>query len=901
MPDSGEARPLDAIFAPRTVAVIGASEKPGSTGRALLWNLIRSPFGGTVFPVNPNRRNVLGIKAYQDVASVPDPIDLAVVATPAATVPDVIGECVDAGVKGAIIISAGFKEAGLEGGRLEQRVIEQAGRGRMRILGPNCLGVMRPHRGMNATFAGQSARPGNVGYISQSGALDRAVLDWSHTENVGFSAFVSVGSMLDIGWGDLIDYLGDDPYTKCIVMYMESIGDARSFLSASREVALTKPIIVIKPGRTAAAARFAASHTGALIGVDEVFEAAFRRVGVLRVDSISEVFDMADVLSKQPRPRGPRLAIVTNAGGPGILAVDSLLEHRGELAELSSESIGALDAVLPDRWSKGNPVDILGDAEAERFEKAVKAIVSAPEIDGLLTILTPQEATDPTGTAERLRPFARLSGKPFLAAWMGGGSIERGTRLLTEAGVPTYPHPDAAARVFAQMWRLTYNLQGLYETPDMPAADLRAAAARDQTGALLEGVRRQGRTILTEAESKRLLSTYGIPTIPTTVVETADEAAALADSIGYPVALKINSTTITHKSDVGGVRLNLFDVDAVRGAFHAIERSVAERAGPGHFQGVGVQPMIQPEGCELLLGCGLDPEFGPVILFGAGGRHVEVLGDRSLALPPLNTTLARRLMEQTRIYKALKGVRGQRSADMAALEQLLVRFSDLVVEQPLIREIDINPLFVTPDQMIVLDARVIVHGPGFHAVDLPRPAIRPYPSQYIFPWTSRRDERVTIRPIRPEDEPLMVKFHATLSERSVSLRYFHAMKYSTRVAHERLTRICFIDYDREMALVADHEDPETGERSILGVGRLSKLRGTDEAEFAVLVSDQFQGRGLGTELLRLTIQVGRDERLSRIRGDILPENLEMRKVCEKLGFQITHIADEGVVRAELEL
>jgi len=897
----GEDRPLDAIFAPRTVAVIGASEKPNSAGRAVLWNLIRGPFGATVFPVNPNRRNVLGIKAYKDVAAVPDPVDLAIVATPAATVPDVIGECVDAGVKGAIVISAGFKEAGLEGGRLEQRILEQADRGRLRILGPNCLGVMRPHRGMNATLAGQSARPGTVGYISQSGALDRAVLDWSHRENVGFSAFVSVGSMLDIGWGDLIDYLGDDPLTKCIVMYMESIGDARSFLSAAREVALTKPIIVLKAGRTAAAARFAASHTGALIGSDAVLEAAFRRVGVLRVESISDVFDMADVLSKQPRPRGPRLAIITNAGAPGVLAVDSLIEHRGELAELSADSIAALDAAAPGRWSHGNPVDILADADPERFEKAIKAIAAAPEIDGLLTILTPEEAADPTTTAERLRQFARLPGKPFLAAWMGGESVERGTRILTEAGAPTYPHPDAAARVFALMWRLTYNLQGLYETPDMPAADLMAAAARDQTAALLEGVRRRGRTILTEAESKRLLATYGIPTIPTTVVETVDEAVELAESIGYPVALKINSTTITHKSDVGGVRLNLFDAEAVRGAYHAIERSVAERVGAEHFHGVGVQPMIQPEGCELLLGCALDPEFGPVILFGAGGRHVEVLGDRALALPPLNTTLARRLMEQTKIHQALKGVRGQPPADMAALEQLLVRFSDLVVEQPLIREIDINPLFVSPDRMIVLDARVIVHGPEFHAVDLPRPAIRPYPSQYVFSWTSRQGERVVIRPIRPEDEPLLVKFHGTLSERSVSFRYFHAMKYSARVAHERLTRICFIDYDREMALVAEYEDPETGERKILGVGRLSKLRGTDEAEFAVLVSDQFQGRGLGTELLRLTIQVGRDERLSRIRGDILPENMEMRRVCEKLGFRITHLADEGVVRAVLEL
>ncbi|WP_165247096.1 bifunctional acetate--CoA ligase family protein/GNAT family N-acetyltransferase [Paludisphaera soli] len=895
-------RPLDVIFAPRTVAVVGATEKVGSPGRAVLWNLISNPFGATVFPVNPNRRNVLGIKAYEDVASVPDPVDLAVILTPAAKVPGVISECVDAHVKGAVVISAGFREAGPEGVRLEHEVLERARRGRMRIIGPNCLGVMRPHSGMNATFAHRPARPGSVGYISQSGALDMAVLDWSRKENVGFSAFISVGSMLDVGWGDLIDFLGDDPHTKSIVIYMESIGDARAFLSASREVALTKPIIVIKAGRTDAAARVAATHTGALAGSDEVLEAAFRRVGVLRVDSIADVFDMADVLSKQPRPRGPRLAIVTNAGGPGVLATDALIEHGGELAEPSEDSMRALDLFLPRGWSGDNPVDVLGDADAERFGKAVEILAADDAVDGLLTILTPQAATDPTAVAGRLKRHAKVLGKPVLACWMGGESIEEGTTILNEAGVPTYPHPDAAARVFALMWRSSYNLQGLYETPTRPADDPAAGSPREQAEAVLAAVRREGRTILTEAESKRLLTIYEIPTVPTTVVHTPDEAVEAAEGFGWPVAVKLNSTTITHKSDVGGVRLNLYDADAVRGAFRSIERSVEAHAGPGHFQGVGVQPMVQPEGgVEVLLGSSLDPEFGPVLLFGSGGRHVEVVGDRALGLPPLNTTLARRMMEQTRVYAALKGVRGQASVDMAALERLLVRFSDLVVELPWIREIDVNPLFASPDRLIVLDARVIVHGPLIHADDLPRPAIRPYPAQYTFPWTSKKGEPLVIRPIRPEDEPLLVKFHATLSERSVSFRYFHAMKYSTRVAHERLTRICFIDYDREMALVADHKDPETGERRIMGVGRLSKIRGTEDAEFALLVSDQFQGRGLGSELLRRILQVGRDEHVARVVGDILPENVEMLRVCEKVGFKLTRDLEDAVVRAEMEL
>ena len=533
--------PLEAIFAPRTVAVIGATEKQGSVGRAVLWNLISNPFGGTVYPINSNRSNVMGIKAYKNIESVPDRVDLAVVVTPASTVPGVISECVDAGVTGAIVISAGFKESGPEGARLEQELLKEARRGGMRVIGPNCVGVMRPYSGMNATFAAQIARPGSVGFISQSGALCTAILDWSFRAHVGFSAFVSIGSMLDVDWGDLIDYLGDDPYTKSIVIYMESIGDARSFLSASRVVALTKPIIVIKAGRTEAAAKAAASHTGSLTGSDEVLDAAFRRVGVLRVNSISEVFDMAEVLSKQPRPKGPRLAILTNAGGPGVLATDALIENKGELAPLSAETMAALDAILPAAWSHSNPIDILGDADPRRYARSLEVTAKDPSIDGLLAILTPQAMTDPTATAEHLRQHAKISGKPVLASWMGGEAVEAGRRILNQAGIPTYEYPDTAAHVFTLMWRSSYNLQGLYETPILLDDSETATNARERAEAIIAAVRRQGRTLLTEPESKQLLAVYGIPTVKTVVAETLDAAVAAAEDLGYPIVLKINS------------------------------------------------------------------------------------------------------------------------------------------------------------------------------------------------------------------------------------------------------------------------------------------------------------------------------------------------------------------------
>jgi acetyltransferase len=888
---------LDAFFAARSVAVIGASEKLPSVGRTLVANLTRYAFTGAIYPVSPTRPSVLGLQAYPNIAAVPTPVDLALIATPAHTVPDIVQECVKAGVKGAIVISAGFRESGTAGLELENELRVRLRNGRMRVIGPNCLGIMSPRAALNASFAAGMVKPGNVAFISQSGALLTAILDWSLAENVGFSAVVSAGSMLDIGWGDLIDYFGDDPHTTSILLYMESVGDARSFLSAAREVTLRKPIIVIKAGRSDAAAQAAASHTGTLSGRDDVLDAAFRRCGVLRVDSIEDLFAMADVLSKQPRPQGPRLTILTNAGGPGVLATDHLIALGGELSPLSLETLTALNGLLPLHWSHRNPVDILGDAGPERFSAAIDIAARDSNSDGLLVILAPQDITDPVKAAQALIPIGHTTRKPVLASWMGGAGVAAGISLLNKAGVPAFAYPDSAVRAFYLMWRYTYNLRGLYETP-LPARQ--EAIKHDAAKRIIAGLQTEGRTLLNEVESKRLLASYGIPAVPTATATDEDDAVRLADNFGYPVVLKLLSSTITHKSDVGGVRLNLPDADSVHRAYREIQQAVCNAAGGEHFGGVTVQPMVSGRGYEIILGSSTDAQFGPVVLFGTGGLLVEVLKDRALALPPLNTTLALRLMEQTRICSAFKGIRGRKPIDLPALEQLIVNFSQLIVEQPRIKEIDINPLVVSADRMVALDARVVLHDWKTQANDLPRAAIRPYPHQYISRCSLRNGIDVIVRPIRPDDEPLLARFHETLSEQTVYLRYLHAMKLSQRVAHERLSRLCFIDYDREIALVAECDPPAQG-RALIGVGRLTKVYATTDAEFAIVIGDAYHHLGLGTELLRRLVQIGRDEGVARIIACIHPENAGMQGVCRKLGFTLHYSTTEGIVQAEIAL
>ena len=890
---------------PRSVAVIGATETPNSVGQTIMQNLLS--FNGIVYPINPKRQTVYSVKAFPKIGEAPGPVDLAVIATPAATVPSLISECAAAGVKGAVVVSAGFKETGASGVKLEQEIQER--RGDMRIIGPNCLGVMIPSIGLNATFAKKMAKEGNVAFISQSGALCTSVLDWSISQNVGFSAFISTGSMLDVGWGDLIDYLAYDFHTRSILIYMESVGEARSFLSAAREVALRKPIIVIKAGCTEAAAKAVASHTGTLTGDDAVLEAAFRRAGVLRVKTIEDLFSMAEVLGKQPRPRGPRLAVVTNAGGPGVLATDMLVAEGGQIAQLSQDSFQQLNAFLPSAWSRNNPVDVLGDASADRYIKAIEVVTADPNIDGVLAIVTPQAMTDPIAIAKGLESFKNLSEKPILASWMGAADVAEGEAILNRCRIPTFKFPDAAARTFCYMWRYSESLRALYETPALAKWN-QNISGQISAEKIIQDARKHQRTILTEVESKQVLEAYGIPTVKTLVALTEDDAVRLSSELGPPVVLKLYSEVITHKTDVGGVKLNLRTEGEIREAYQAIQGAVQDK--PGAFLGVTVEPMIRPDGYELILGSSIDPQFGPVLLFGSGGQLVEVTKDYCLGLPPLNSTLARRIMEKTHIYTALKGVRGRAPVDLQQLETVLVRFSLLVAEQPWIEEIDINPLVASADQnlsrhslggggILALDARIVLHGSSIPEAALPRLAIRPYPQEYASTWQLKDGTVLTLRPIRPEDEPLMVKFHSTLSEETVLYRYFGLPKLEQRVAHERLTRICFNDYDREIALVAVRQNPETKADEIIGVGRLIKIHGTNEAEFAIVISDLFQGHGLGTHLLQLLVGIGRQEKIGRITALILPENYVMQRVFRKVGFEVTYDRLNEAMRAELKL
>ena len=716
--------PLSCFFSPASIALIGATDREGSVGSTILRNLLGHSYQGRIYAVNPNREQVSGLPCYAFVCALPEAVDLAIVVTPASTVPQLVAECVSAKAKAVIVISAGFRENGPAGVALEKQIQKELHGSAMRLIGPNCLGIMNPLVGLNATFAGDIARSGNVAFLSQSGALLTAILDWSLAEQVGFSTIVSTGSMLDVGWGDLLSFFGQDVDTKSILLYMESIGDARSFLAAAYAVSFIKPIIVIKAGRSEAASRAAASHTGAMTGSDEVYDAAFRRCGVLRVKTIAELFHMADVLGKQPRPKGPRLTILTNAGGPGVLATDALLGGCAELANLSAESENALSSFLPAHWSHGNPIDILGDANPERYARALDVALADANSDGLLVILAPQGMTNPAEVAEGVKAPAKKSGKTVLASWMGGRGVAEGIEILNSAGIPTFSYPDAAVRSFESMWSYSERLQALAELPVAAVDSASKSARRIKAGRVIEQAASSGRTLLTEFESKQILEIYGIPTVPTRLAKNQDDAAAAAQVLGYPVVLKVHSQMVTHKTEVGGVHLNLKTEKEVREAYDAIEGSLFAKAGSAAFLGVTVQSMIRAEGYELILGSTIDPQFGPVLLFGSGGQLVEVYRDRALALPPLTRTLALRLMEQTKIFTALKGVRGRKAVDVKALETLLVRFSELVAEQPRLREIDVNPLLASPKELLALDARIVLFGRDIKDEDLPRTAIQ---------------------------------------------------------------------------------------------------------------------------------------------------------------------------------
>jgi acetyltransferase len=884
---------LDTFFAPKSVAVVGASATPGSVGSILMHNLIQTSFGGVIYPINPKRKAVHGVLCYPSLLETPEPVDLAVIATPAASVPATIEQCAARGVPTAIVISAGFSELGAEGRALEQK-IRTIALGKIRIIGPNCLGIIHPPSGLNASFASSMAEPGRIALLSQSGAICTSILDWARERNIGFSTFVSVGTMLDVDFADLIDYFADDPNTSSIVLYMESSGDVCKFISAARAAARTKHVILVKSGRHEAGAKAAASHTGALAGSDAVFDAAVRRAGVMRVATIPDLFNMAEILAHQPAPRGPGLAIVTNAGGPGVMATDALMLGGGQLAVLTPESLAALSSVLPPFWSHGNPIDVLGDAPPDRYEKAVEICVKDPNTQGVLILLTPQAMSDPTETARRLTRFAKTERKPILATWMGGADVRKGRTVLGDAGIATFDSPEAAIQAFLNLYQYHRNQELLYESPAALPEEWQPDQKRAR--ALLDNVRQSGRTLLTEFEAKELLSCYGIPTTPTRNVRSADEAVAEARKLGYPVVLKLWSETITHKSDAGGVVLNLGDDIAVAKAFNQIKENAAryiekQRLNADAFLGVSVQPMIRARGYELIVGSSVDAQFGPTILFGAGGVLVEVFHDSALGLPPLNRTLARRLIERTQIFKALQGLRGQRPVPLDQLEMMLVRFSYLLCDFLDIQEIDINPLLATPDGMMALDARVLL-GTGKAKL-----AIAPYPNQYITSWQLPDGTDLVIRPIRPEDEPLIEEHHRSLSEQSILMRYFSMVKVLSR---DSMIRLCHLDYAREMALVAVRKNAAHNSE-IIGVARYYTNPQADSAEFAVIVRDAFQRAGLGQHLMERLIAIARERGVRRLIGVVLRENRKMLGLAKELGFREGTAVDEHAIRVVLDL
>ncbi|MCD6128639.1 GNAT family N-acetyltransferase [Candidatus Bipolaricaulota bacterium] len=892
-------RNLDKIFKPQRIAVVGASNNPQSVGYTVLRNLIGSGFQGVVYPVNPKHEAVQGIQAYPNVGSLPKTPDLAVICTPARTVPGIVRECGEAGILGVIIISAGFKEAGEEGRALEEELKAEVSRyPGMRVIGPNCLGIIVPRLKLNASFAAAMPEAGHVAFISQSGALCTAVLDWAIDEGIGFSHFVSIGNMLDVDFGDLVDYFGEDPDTQSIILYVESVFDAREFMSAARAFARTKPIVAYKAGRFAESAKAAASHTGAMAGEDAVYDAAFQRAGMVRVFEIGDIFDCAELVARVRPPLGPNLAIITNAGGPGVMATDALIARRGKLAELSQETIDKLSEVLPPFWSHGNPIDVLGDAPPARYAKATEAALSDPGVDAALVILTPQAMTDATGTAQAIAELAGKARKPILAAWMGGEAVREGIHILNEAGVPTYATPEQAVRAFMHLVEYGRNLEMLYQTPREVPVRLNDVD-RKQVRRRFTKVFAEGPEVLTEELSKELLSAYGIPVTEPRPARTPEEAVAIAEELGYPVVLKVWSPQITHKTDVGGVALNLCNAQAVRTAFERIVKKAKHHRPDAEIRGVTVQQMITvQDGFEMILGAKKDPTFGTVIMAGMGGIAAEVFRDRALGLPPLNERLAYRMLESLRSWKLLKGYRGRPGVNLDKLIEILMRFSYLVADFPEIKELDINPLLATPKDVIALDARVVVDKdvvgkpirPYSHLV------IRPYPEGYERKITLKDGTEMLLRPIRPEDEPMWHKMLASASRESIRFRFRYIFKETT---HEMAIPYCFIDYDREMAIVAIVE--EDGELKMAGVGRLVADPDREVAEYAVFVADPWQNRGLGGALTDYCLEIAKGWGIKEVRAETTPDNFRMIAIFRNRGFSIEHRREEGVVLAAKRL
>jgi len=884
---------LNRIFNPKRIAVVGASDREGSIGAKIFSNLTGAGYKGEVFPVNPFRQTVQGLPAYPSISKIPCKIDLAVIATPAHTVPQVAEECGKAGVAGVIIISAGLKETCDDGANLEKQLLEHQKKYGMRIIGPNSLGVIRPKINLYATFADKKASPGKIAFISQSAALCASALDWASEAQVGFSAVVSTGSILDVDLGDLIDYFGIDAQTRSIVLYVESIKDGRKFMSAARGSARTKPIVLVKAGRFKESSEAALSHSGSLGGEDSVYDAAFRRAGVVRVEAIRDLFNCAEALAMQPNPTNPNLTIITNAGGPAIMATDHLIARDGKLSKLSNETVQALKSVLPSYCSIANPIDIYEEATPTRFKNVMEICLKDPNSSGFLVIYTHQGATKPVALAKTLLDIAKQTRKPILTALMSEDeSCWKARRILQRNGIPSFTASEEAVSTFMYMYNYTQNLELLYQTPE-------ALPVEQPDSTFLKGILREafreGRKILTLPESMRFLEAYKIPTVKTLVAQTPEEAITASSELGYPVVLKALSPQVSHKSKIGGVVLNVCSQWETKAFFGEIANRVKNYSRAAEFQGVTVQPMIREKGHELIIGSKKDAQFGSTILFGTGGTAAELFKDVSIGFPPLNQTLARRLIEDTAIYKHVTSM--GHPFNVALIEEILAKFSQLVTDFPEIKEIDINPLIVTEKNAVAVDARIVIEWDRMMrevADHQDKRLIASYPKKYVADRRLKNGTQVLLHPVKPEDENRFNEFLKSLSVETMRFRFFEIIK---EMSHEMLTRYCNLDYDREIAVVAELQD---GNKPIIGAVRLILEPGGKSGEFAVLVGDKLQGLGLGSKLMDLLVEIGKDMRVDKIYGYVSVNNYKMLQLCKKKGFRVETF-DEETTKASLFL
>ncbi|MGB4812693.1 MAG: bifunctional acetate--CoA ligase family protein/GNAT family N-acetyltransferase [Methylophilaceae bacterium] len=887
---------LKSLFAPKSVAVFGASDRVDSIGQIVFQNMLQSGYKGKLYPINPKHTMVQGYPAFPSIAHLAEPVDLAVIATPAVRVPSIIEQCGAHQVKAAIIITAGFSETGDAAGKaLEDAVLVSAHRYGIRLIGPNCLGVIRPDIGLNATFNKGNAISGNIAFVSQSGALCTAILDWANANDVGFSSVVSMGASIDIDFGEVLDYLVSDTQTKSILLYIEGIHDARGFMSAIRAAARIKPVILVKVGRHVASSKAVISHTASIVGSDDAFDAAIRRAGAVRVQTITQLFSAAKALSCGFDPTGNRLAIVTNGGGPGVIATDYAIDLGLKIAELSEHTMATLNAVLPATWSHGNPVDVIGDAQVDRYQHAVKACLEDPNVDGVLTILTPQAMTKPLEVANAVIALSNQYKKPLLASWMGEAQVHESRKAFNLAKKPSFRNPESAVDVFSFLSAYHQNQKLLMQMPGPLSHQLKPDI--ESARIIIESALQEKRVILSEMESKALLSAFHIPIAHTMVARSPNEALLIAQQLGFPVAMKINSPDITHKSDVGGVMLNLTNAQEVRSAYQTIIDNVASQSPNAHINGISIQPMIvKRNGRELMIGVTNDAVFGPIITFGAGGTAVEIMGDRSVALPPLNSFLVKNLINGTRIAKMLGHFRNMPPVNMQALESVLLRVSEMVCELPMLKEMDINPLIIDEEGVLAADARIIV--------DVSRSteryehmAIYPYPTHLVSNWQLADGTDVTIRPIRPEDACLVQDFVKNLSEEA---RYFRFMQSVEQLSESILVRFTQIDYSREMALIAVRN--ENDQEVELGVTRYAINPDGESGEFALVVADSMRGTGLGHKLMTTLIDVARNRGLKRIEGEVLKDNASMLKLMKHLGFTVkTSIEDSSIKSVTIHL